>query len=839
MITNWTAERLLANPGDTVLMNYSIMDEFYNINYFKETFTVKYIIDMEGKANDSALMPPFPGIEDRTSPFEWDPPFPLELGLITDDDEHYWESYKGTPKAFISMKAGARMWDSDIGNITHIKLQPKAGSNLSDLAEQTKETINDYVGLSEAQLAVKGVKQDALNSREGITIFTGMFLAFSVACIMASAVLIILLITLMVESRQSEIGILRALGFRMGAVNNILLLEGTILSIIGGFLGALFGFLFGLFLIGGMNTFWSSIVESSQVSFSYTPDSLILGFSSGILISIFTMMFAFRYEGRRTIVGAIKKITQKKEDKLPFVLSLLFLAGGGISLVLPFVMDSSIESEIGLLGVGLGPFLLLLAINGFVPIFTKKRIELFIGIIIIVHTLFIMYYFADSAALLGLFFLSGFMLLLGFLLIFYHFILKMAVLADSGARKKPAKESKRWLFSFAKKNAARTPKRTMFTVFLFSLTLFVLVSLTINLQGAVIDVDRAISESGGGFHIMGESTNPVFANLSDKTSRIEAGIDDDVFDELFVQQFKSRGDVGGTCSNLNPHANPRIIGANESFFDINSFLFISNSEPKTKSTNPWWLLKEDMENNEIPAVGDYNTLVWILGLDIGDTITIFNEDGDEAQLRIVGIIANSIFPGNLIIWDEYFDLLYPTNDGYQLFLFKSQASDLNDQILALEDTLTKYGFDGFTVESVVVENILIENTYIAIFQVLLIFGLIIGTLGFGIVASRNALERRREIGMLRAIGFTKKAILKTLLYENSYIVITGIAIGTLSGIIASSVYLIKLQIDIISWPWLNVISILAASFVIAISASIIPIIKSSKMSVTEAIGVYE
>jgi ABC-type lipoprotein release transport system permease subunit len=839
IITNWTAERLQANPGDTVYMNYSIMDEFYNIHYYQETFTIKYIVDMQGKANDSALMPPFPGIEDRTSPFDWDPPFPLELGLITDEDEHYWESYKGTPKAFISMKSGAKMWDTDIGNITHIKLKPQAGQNLSQLADETKEVLSNYVGLSEAQLAVKAVKQDALNSREGITIFTGMFLAFSAACIMASAVLIILLITLMVESRQPEIGILRALGFRMSAVNNIFLLEGTFLSILGGLLGALFGFLFGLFLISGMNTFWSAIVESSQVSFSFTPDSLILGFSSGVIISIFTMIFAFKYEGRRTIVGSIKKITQKKENKLPFLMSLLFLLGGVASLGLPFIMGSSPGFDIELISFGLGPFLLLLAVNGFVPIFTKKRIDLVIGIIIIVHTLFIMYYFADSAMLMALFFLSGFQLLFGFLLIFYHSIMKMTVLAQDDILKRPARESKRWLFSFAKKNAARTPKRTMFTVFLFSLTLFVLVSLTINLQGAVIDVDRAVSESGGGFHIMGESTNPVFANLANQSSREEAGVEDPVFDELFVQQFKSRGDIGGTCSNLNPKANPRIIGANESFFDINSFLFISNTEPKTNVNNPWWLLKEVLEDNEIPAVGDYNTLVWILGLDVGDTITIFNEDGEEVNLRIVGIIANSIFPGSLVIWDEYFDLLYPTNDGYQLFLFRSQAKDLKPQIQALENVLTKYGFDGFTVESVVVENILIENTYIAIFQVLLIFGLIIGTLGFGIVASRNALERRREMGILRAIGFTKKAILKTLLYENSYIVIVGITIGTLSGIIASSVYLIKLQVDLISWPWLNVLMILAASFVIAISASIIPIIKSSKMSVTEAIGVYE
>jgi ABC-type lipoprotein release transport system permease subunit len=770
MVTNWTAEKLQVAQGDIVNMNYSIMDEFYNIDYFHSPFTIKYIIDMVGKANDSMLMPPFPGIEGITSPRDWDPPFPVELNLIEDDDEDYWEVYKGTPKAFIAGSLGSRLWDSDIGNITYIKIQPNVGYNLTDLKAQVAQELSDYVGTSEAQLAIKNVKEDALNAREGITIFTGMFLAFSSAIIIASAVLIILLIMLMIETRSSEIGTLRALGFRIGTINNIFLIEGTILSIAGGFSGAILGFLFGVFLIGGMNTFWSSIVEGAQVSFSVTPDSLVLGFCAGIIISIVTMMFAFKLEGKRTVVGAILRTARKKENRWTALFAFLLLLGGIAGIAAPFAMNLSLSSELGLAGIGMGPLSLLLAINWLVPIFTKKRIEFFVGIIIVVHTLFLMYYFMDSAALMVLFFLSGFMLLLGFLLMFYHTILKL----DKQRGEKSVSNSSKWLFSFARKNAARSPTRTMFTVFLFSLTLFVLVSLNINLQGTVIDVDRAISESGGGFHIMGESTNPIFADLSDETSREKSGISDPVFNELFIQQFKTRGDIGGTCSNLNPQASPRIIGANESFFDINSFAFISTMDD---IDNPWLSLKKEFEGGEIPAIGDYNTLVWILGLDIGDNIIVLDENGDLVSLKIVGIIANSIFPGNLIIWDENFDILYPTNDGFQVFLFKSQADNLKPQILSLESSLSKYGFDGFTVESVVVENILIENTYIAIFQVLLIFGLIVGTLGFGIVASRNALERRREIGMLRAIGFTKKAILKTQLYENSYIVFVGIGHG--------------------------------------------------------------
>jgi ABC-type antimicrobial peptide transport system permease subunit len=281
-----------------------------------------------------------------------------------------------------------------------------------------------------------------------------------------------------------------------------------------------------------------------------------------------------------------------------------------------------------------------------------------------------------------------------------------------------------------------------------------------------------------------------------------------------------------------------IIGVNKSFYLDNSFVFVSHESQKGND-NPWMLLEESENINEIPAIGDYNTVVWILGLDIGSTITIYDESGDEVHLKIVGIIGNSIFQGSLMISDGNFNSLYPTDNGYTLFLFKSQEGTIEGQILELESALAQYGLDAYSVESVVVENILIENTYISIFQVLLLFGLIIGTLGFGIVAYRNTLERRRELGILRAIGFSRSIVRKALIFENSFIVLSGIAIGTTSGTLASSVYLLRLQLDVTSWPWLYVLGIILVSFGIAISSAIIPILRASKMAIAEAIRISE
>jgi ABC-type antimicrobial peptide transport system permease subunit len=662
-----------------------------------------------------------------------------------------------------------------------------------------------------------------------------MFLAFSASCIVASAVLIMLLTTLRMDFRMSEIGILRALGFTKGTVGHILLFEGTIILIVGGVLGSLLGLTFGFFLILGMNTFWSSIVEGSQVGFYASSYSLIVGFASGLIISILTLIAALRYLGRISIARVMRHLPMAKKERtglwVPY-----FLAGAGLFMMIDLaIFGIAPESEIGLLILGLGPLLLIIAASQLIKKLKGILVDHIFGAAILIYTLLFIFMVIDSAPTVILFFISGFMLLAGFLLLFYHSLIRFE---KGKVQESRTRKGSRWLFSFSKRNAARRPGRTMFTVFLFSFTLFILTSLTINIQGVVYDVERAVADSGGGYDIMGDSVNPIFADLGSEASRGESGIDSDVFDELEVTQFKTRGDVGGTCSNLNRAASPRIVGANESFFDDNTFVFISHEKLPRGEDNPWGLLSEPSQD-EIPAVGDYNTVVWILGMDLGSTISILDEDDETVTLKIVGIIENSILQGSVIIWDKYFDTLYPTHPGYDLFLFRSNDGNLKTQITTLESALDRYGFDGYTVESQVVANILVENTYIAVFQVILVFGLVIGTLGFGIVVSRNIMERQREIGILRAIGFKRGLVLKSLLLENSYVLVASIAMGTLSGILASSVYLVKINADILTWPWLPIAGILAASFGIAILSALLPIKKFLKESVVESIRMYE
>ena len=78
----------------------------------------------------------------------------------------------------------------------------------------------------------------------------------------------------------------------------------------------------------------------------------------------------------------------------------------------------------------------------------------------------------------------------------------------------------------------------------------------------------------------------------------------------------------------------------------------------------------------------------------------------------------------------------------------------------------------------------VENTYLATFQALGSLGLLLGTVGLGAVLARNVLERRREIGLLRAVGYSPANIRSMVLSEGMALVAGGLLLGAGCAVVA-------------------------------------------------------
>src|SRR6185436_5237529 len=93
----------------------------------------------------------------------------------------------------------------------------------------------------------------------------------------------------------------------------------------------------------------------------------------------------------------------------------------------------------------------------------------------------------------------------------------------------------------------------------------------------------------------------------------------------------------------------------------------------------------------------------------------------------------------------------------------------------LESALSDYGFDAASTAERLAAFNRVENTYLSTFQALGGLGLVLGTIGLAAVLLRNVLERRRELALLRAVGYNSRHFTVMIISENALLLFAGVA----------------------------------------------------------------
>ena len=229
-----------------------------------------------------------------------------------------------------------------------------------------------------------------------------------------------------------------------------------------------------------------------------------------------------------------------------------------------------------------------------------------------------------------------------------------------------------------------------------------------------------------------------------------------------------------------------------------------------------------------PSFGDYNSVQWILHLGLGDELSIQSELGETLRLRLVGALQRSIFQSELLISEANFKKHFPSQSGYAYFLIQtpstSDPASFSESVErighTLERTLDDYGLDVTSTTEKLTSYRAVENTYLSTFQTLGGLGLLLGTLGLGIVLLRNIIERSGELATLRAFGFRRSTLSLMLLWENGFLLLTGILIGTVSALIAVAPHLAAPGSQV---PWLSLVMTLVSVFLVGMAASAIAV----------------
>ena len=114
----------------------------------------------------------------------------------------------------------------------------------------------------------------------------------------------------------------------------------------------------------------------------------------------------------------------------------------------------------------------------------------------------------------------------------------------------------------------------------------------------------------------------------------------------------------------------------------------------------------------------------------------------------------------------------------------------------------------------------------------------VGVASLGVLAIRSVIERKQEIGIMRAIGYRKGMVLGVFSTEMLFVTVGGILVGLGTGIITGygiwKTSMSDFALDFVM-PWDNVLMVIAITILAAIVCTFLPALKASRTNPAEAV----
>lgn len=573
-------------------------------------------------------------------------------------------------------------------------------------------------------LVLRDLRTPADRSSQSPTDFGGLFLGLSFFLIIAALLLTTQLFLFGVEARASEQGLLVALGIGRKRIRRLVLAEAGSLALIGAVLGAPLGLAFTQAVLKGLDTLWAEAVARTPIEFHWQAMTL----SIGVLAAWLSTLAAIAWGVRRAMGSSVVELLASR-------------LGVGISQESVSGRRSAIWSVL-LLAVAVAVSVLVDPSKG--PAYAGA-------------------FFGAGAAVLGA----------GLLGVRWWLRRQTESRAMSGA------------LGLGAANSRRRPGRSLGVAALVSIGAFMVLAVGANRLGPPSD-PHARQSGTGGFALYGRTSLPLTADLDSVEGAEAFGLSEQDLEGVDFVRLRVRSGDDASCLNLAKPATPTLLGVDPAALgERGAFRFAKEIE--STEGNPlgaWSLLELDLGPNVVPAIGDVTSLVWQLKMGLGDELDYVDERGRAMKVRIVAAISDTVLQGDLLIAERHFEARFPDQGGYRRMLVDVPAEreeevsglltrGLADVGLSLESSVARLDrFHG------------VQNTYLSIFQVLGALGLLLGSAGLGLVVLRNTQERRAELALMGALGFTRRRVRAVIGSEYSLLLGLGLAVGALASLVA-------------------------------------------------------
>ncbi len=639
---------------------------------------------------------------------------------------------------------------------------------VEDGARRTGEAIDAIRAvLGESGPRVQPVKQDLLEAAdEAATALTQLYFTMGMFAVAAGVLLLVNIFVMLADDRRSELGMLRAIGLRRLPLVNAFATEGWLYSMVASVLGAFVGIGVGWVIAWRADSILTSGEEqfSLSLTFTYEWSTVALGLAIGLAISLLTIVATSVRVSRLNVIAAIRNLPPVRRRRVRRRLVLAGVALFGIGVAWTALAVSASEGY----GVMIGPMLAMIGLGlvlaRWLPMRPVSALT-GLGVLLWGGLVFLALGALDITVSIPVFLVQG---------------LSMAGAAVAIVTAYQGLVG-RWL---ARISGGSLPVRlglaypiarrfrTAMTLGMFAIVILTLVYLSILSFMFRGQVDEITADLSGGFGVVVTSnpTNPVPLDELDELPAVEAaaplaygfgefvvGDDDPVawpitgFDAALVAAPPAMQDRGAYGSDEEAWA---AVLEDPTLVIVDEFFLNTGAGPPAATLDP----------------GDPLTLV--------DPVT-----GASRQLTVAALAENDfLFNGAFYGIAGYEEIFGARSVPSRFFLAST------DQAAAVDAIRRDFLQNGADAEAVrdTVEMFLAQNTgFFTLMQQFVGAGLVVGIAGIGVIMIRAVRERRREVGVLRSLGFQPRAVGRAFLFEATFVAVEGVLIGVAVALIGT------------------------------------------------------
>ena len=704
-------------------------------------------------------------------------------------------------------------------------------------------------------LEVQTLKADAIEDADAAgNAFMAFFTTFGTFSIAAGILLIFLIFVMLAAERRGELGIARAVGTRRGHLVQMFTFEGVVYDVLAALVGALLGALVALAMVMVMaSAFESAAGEELRIEFAVTPRSLAIAVALGMLLTLVVVAVSAWRVSVMNVSTAIRNLPEPTggRRRRRFVL-------GSIAILLGVALTASGTSSGSATPVMLGVSLVLL---GLIPLLqvagmSERLANTVCGSAIVVSLMLPWTVwdavFGTLAMDFTVWIVAGLLIIVGAVLVLVHNAaallgLVMRTLGRIGALAPVLR------MSIAYPLAARFRPGT--TLAMFTLVVFTLVTGTASNSSFIHAL--GVEELGGGFDVRAGTTGA--APIDDMRTAVRRAPGIEAGDVTTVGSQSVLAVEAKQVGAARPFESYLVRGLDPPFLEHTTFGLgdiatgysseqdvwaAVREKPGLAVVDSWIAPRRDNWNFAPPPDFQLSGFYFEEGFDPIPLEVLDKQTGRRTRLTVIGILKDTAplemvgistseatlaraFPGRIRPTIHYFGL--------------AAGVDPEDTAATLEQAFIANGLEAESIQQVVDDNLAANVTFNRLVQGFMGLGLIVGVAALGVISARAVVERRQQIGVMRALGFRTRMVQAAFLLESSFVALTSIVCGTVLGLLLA-LNIIRDQQSQPSWeglelvvPWVNLAVIFLVVYGVALAATLAPAIRASRIRPAEAL----